>query len=83
MLVSVEISFYPLQENYHQPILTFINRINKYTNIEVSSNGMSTQVFGEYQDVMKSITIEIEKAIELPNSIFILKIANQYLRQTK
>lgn len=80
MLVSVEISFYPLQENYHQPILEFINRINKHDKLQVASNGMSTQIFGEYKAVMESLFIEIEKSIEIPNSVFILKIVNQNLK---
>ena len=42
---------------------------------------MSTQVFGEYFEVMKAITNEIHKSFELPHSVFILKIINAELNR--
>jgi len=41
---------------------------------------MSTQVFGEYRQVMEAITNEIENSFELPHSVFILKIINADLQ---
>lgn len=76
MNTSVEISYYPLNVEYIPPIKDFINRLNKHKEIDVQTNGMSTQVFGKYNDVMRILTIEIEKSFELPHSIFVLKIIN-------
>lgn len=76
MNTSVEISYYPLNVEYIPPIKDFIERMNKYDELRVQTNGMSTQVFGEYANVMKAITSEIEKSFELPHSVFVLKIIN-------
>lgn len=79
MKISIDISYYPLTEEFKQPIKKFIAQLNSYSEIAVKSNGMSSQVFGEFADVMRIVTAEIEKAMELPHSIFILKMANATL----
>ncbi|MBN2236508.1 MAG: hypothetical protein JW729_03055 [Bacteroidales bacterium] len=76
MLVSVEISYYPLQEEFIPPILVFVSRLKTYPEMKVVSNRMSTQVFGEFSVIMKILTKEIEQAFEIPNSVFIIKIIN-------
>ena len=76
MNTSVDISYYPLKEEFIPPIKNFIDRLNGYKTLVVKTNGMSTQVFGEYFEVMKAITNEIHKNFELPHSVFILKIIN-------
>lgn len=80
MNASVEISYYPLRPEFVTPILDFIERLKGYENIECIKNGMSTQVFGEYFEVMKILTEEIGKSFELPHSVFILKVVNADLR---
>jgi uncharacterized protein YqgV (UPF0045/DUF77 family) len=79
MKISIDISYYPLTEEFKTPIKAFIARLREHQEISVKSNGMSTQVFGEYADVMRTITTEIESAMELPHSIFVLKMANAML----
>lgn len=76
MKTSVEISYYPLNVEYIPPIKDFIERLNEHQQINVKTNGMSTQVFGEYLEVMSILTNEIQKSFELPHSVFILKIIN-------
>jgi len=76
MKTSVDISYYPLKVEFIPPIKNFIERLHTHERLVVKTNGMSTQVFGEYFDVMKAITDEIYKSFELPHSIFILKVIN-------
>ena len=76
MNTSVEISYYPLNVEYIPPIKGFISRLNAHQEIKVQTNGMSTQVFGQYRDVMRILTDEIEKSFELPHSVFVMKIIN-------
>jgi len=76
MNVSIEMSYYPLNSEYIPPIKDFISRINGYPNIKTKTNGMSTQVFGEYFEVMQILTNEIHKSFELPHSVFIMKVIN-------
>ncbi|MFO8087251.1 MAG: hypothetical protein R6T91_05505 [Bacteroidales bacterium] len=76
MKTSIEISYYPLKEEYIAPIQGFIDRLNEYNNIKVLTNTMSTQVFGDYFEIMEIITKEIHKSFELPGSIFVIKVIN-------
>lgn len=81
MKISVELSYYPLNNEYLKPIKGFIQRLNTYTNLVVNTNGMSTQVFGEYDEVMAALTSEIKNSFELPHSIFVMKIINNDLQR--
>jgi len=76
MNTSIDISYYPLKEEFIPPIKNFIDRLHGYEGLVVKTNGMSTQIFGEYFEVMKAVTDEIYKSFELPHSVFILKIIN-------
>jgi len=81
MKVSIDISYYPLKVEYIPPIKDFIARLNKYEGIVVQTNGMSTQVFGEYFEVMKVLTDEIYKSFEIPHSVFVMKVINADLKK--
>jgi len=81
MNTSVDISYYPLNVEYIPPILDFIDRLNKYEGIIAQTNGMSTQVFGEYFEVMNAITKEIYKSFKIPHSVFVLKVINANLNK--
>jgi len=76
MKTSVEISYYPLHDEFIPPIKDFIERLNAHKNITVQTNGMSTQVFGNYFEVMEILTQEIHKSFEIPHSVFIMKVIN-------
>ncbi|MCD6179948.1 MAG: hypothetical protein J7K39_08590 [Bacteroidales bacterium] len=80
MNISVEISYYPLQEEYVPAILEFIDRLKSYTKLQIKNTGISTQIFGEYKNVMNALTVEIEKSFNIPQSVFILKIINSDLQ---
>ncbi|NRD73591.1 hypothetical protein HQQ94_10085 [Shewanella sp. VB17] len=64
MKLTAEISCYPLQDNYLDPILWFIARVDSYVNIERKTNAMATQVCGEYKEVMDMLATEMEAAHE-------------------
>ena len=82
MVCSVEISMYPLKENFKPSIIAFIKNLRKYPFIKVNTNGMSTQVFGEYKRVMNSINTEMENTFRNENSVvFNLKVINSDLEE--
>ncbi len=56
MKTSIYISYYPLKEELTPGILSSIDRLNSYKSLIVENNRMSTQVFGEYLDVMGALT---------------------------
>ena len=75
MRISVDISLYPLNENYVDPILTFIAKLETNPKLIVKRNSLSTQVFGEYRDVMDCLDDEIETVFAaIPESVFVLKL---------
>jgi len=81
MNISVEISYYPLHgDDFIEPIKTFIDRLNMHPGIIVQTNGMSTQIFGEYDLVMRILTDEIKVSFENPYSVFVMKVVNADLR---
>jgi uncharacterized protein YqgV (UPF0045/DUF77 family) len=82
MLCSVEISMYPLKEDYKPSIITFIKNLRKYPLVKLNTNGMSTQVFGEYKMVMNALNTEMEKTFINKNLVvFNLKVINSHLEE--
>lgn len=81
MKTSVEISYYPLKAEYIPLIKNFIERINKYPELVVRTNTMSTQIFGEYDNVMDALKTEIKVSFQNPHSIFVMKIINADLEK--
>ncbi|MEO1957348.1 MAG: YkoF family thiamine/hydroxymethylpyrimidine-binding protein [Methylophilaceae bacterium] len=74
MRISLDISLYPLTEDYIEPILEFILQLETNEKLVVKRNSLSTQVFGKYRDVMDCIDCEMEAVFEaLPNSVFVIK----------
>lgn len=76
MKTSVEISYYPLDQEFVPPIRDFIHRMNQHEGIIAQTNGMSTQVFGEYDVLMPALIKEIRKSFENPHSVFVMKVIN-------
>ena len=82
MTTSVEISIYPLKEDYKPSIIAFIKNLRNYPFIKVNTNGMSTQVFGDYKRVMNAINTEIENTFLNTNAVvFNLKVLNADLEE--
>ena len=77
MQVSIDISLYPLNEKFTPLIDNFISDLKRYQNIEVRTNTMSTQMFGDFDDLMSILKIEVEKTFKKEiNSVINLKIVN-------
>lgn len=80
MRVVVDISLYPLDQNFLAPIKDVIERLNAYTALEVITNPMSTQIRGEYDVVMAALALEIRVSFEqTPKAVFVIKILNNPL----
>lgn len=64
MDVSIEISKYPLMDDYIPPIDDFIAQLNSVDGITVITNTMSTQVFGEYDLVTSAVNTAMKRSFE-------------------
>jgi uncharacterized protein YqgV (UPF0045/DUF77 family) len=77
MQVAVDISLYPLDADFIPPIKDVIARLNAHEGLEIRTNAMSTQVIGEFDDVMSALRQEIGSTFEqLPKAIFVMKMLN-------
>lgn len=77
MQLAVEISLYPLQQDYIPPIKDFIDRVNTYDKVRVTTNAMSTQIVGDYDQVMQIMHKEMKQTHEQQDkAIFVCKFLN-------
>ena len=75
METTIEISNYPLSEDYEPKILDFIERLNAYNDITVKTNVTSTHVTGLYDEVMTIVQKEMKYSFEkYGKAIFVVKI---------
>ena len=77
MRVAVDISLYPLADEFIEPIRDVIERLNTHASLEVRTNPMSTQIVGEYDEVMSALQREIRGTFEtVPKAVFAIRILN-------
>lgn len=80
MQATIEISMYPLHQDYEQRVLAFLDKINSYPNIKVETNGVSTQLFGNYEELMKILTVEMKEVLDSQHAMFVMKLGKGELR---
>ena len=75
MIVSLEISYYPLVNEFTNPVNEFIEKISNDA-LEIETGKMSTIITGEYTILMKILTETMEKLMEKHPSVFTIKLSN-------
>jgi uncharacterized protein YqgV (UPF0045/DUF77 family) len=79
MEIGVELSLYPLNADFIPPIQDFIDRLNAGARFKVVTNSLSTQVFGEYDDVFNVLVREIrETFLHNEKAVFVMKVLGPY-----
>ncbi len=85
MQISIELSLYPLaEEQYKSEIWAFIKRLRNVDGLKVITNGMSTQVFGDYDLAVSKVMSEIkhvhsniqQRTGEAGAAVFVCKFIN-------
>lgn len=76
MIVTVEISLYPLQETYGEKIMHFLEKIQSVSGINVQTNSMSTIITGDYDIIMQMLQDEIRPVFHDLKAVLIIKISN-------
>jgi uncharacterized protein YqgV (UPF0045/DUF77 family) len=75
--VGVEISLYPLHQEYVPYIKDFIDRLNTDQHLRVQTSHTSTLVSGEFAYVMKVIQSEMKTTFEqVGQAVFVCKFLN-------
>lgn len=74
MKISVELTLTPLQDNFEPAIIQFIKKM-RASGLRVLENPLSTQVYGDYDEVMNLLNKEIKNAFEaIENGLIYIKI---------
>jgi len=75
MKISIELSLYPLaMDNFKDEIWAFIKRLRQVDGLNVVTNGMSTQVFGDYELAVNNVMREIKRVHSTTNAaVFVCK----------
>ena len=63
MEISVELTLTPLQDNFEVPIIEFIKTL-RATGCIVRETPLSTQIYGEFSNVMTHVTEATKQAFE-------------------
>ena len=63
MRISVELTLSPLEDDYESPIIDFIKRLRN-SGLTVIENPLSTQIYGDYDEVMEVLQEEMKTALE-------------------
>ncbi len=74
MNISVELTLTPLQDNYEPAIIHFIKKL-RASHLKIIENPLSTEVYGDYDQVMQVLSTEIKEAFSLiENGLLYMKI---------
>ena len=78
MKISIELSLYPLaMDNFKAEIWAFIKRLRNVDGLKVITNGMSTQVFGDYDLAVNKVMAEIKHVHSTTGAaVFVCKFIN-------
>lgn len=63
MKISVELTLTPIQDDYEPTIINFIKSLRD-SGLTVKENPLSTQVYGDYDEVMDLLKTEMKIALE-------------------
>lgn len=64
MKISVELTLSPLSDNYEEHIIHFITKLRD-SGLIVKENALSTQVFGEFDTVMRVLQQEVGEVFRM------------------
>ncbi|MEY4640522.1 MAG: hypothetical protein RLZZ227_516 [Pseudomonadota bacterium] len=79
MMLTVEISMYPFQQDYAPPILAFIKQLNTQAGLRVQTTATATLIVGEYGLVMRVLTEMLKWSHEtLGKAVFVTKLIPGY-----
>lgn len=79
MQVTVEVSLYPLTNDYEGLIISFIKKMKNRPHLEVMTHSMSTYIKGEVKEVMSGIGQTMHELGPDIASALVMKVINRNL----
>ena len=79
MNITVEISMYPLREDFIPPISAVIEKLNSFENMQVRTFATATTIIGEYDSVMDALKETLAWSYEqFGTAVFVTKLIPGY-----
>ena len=79
MKLTVDISMYPIREDYIPPIDAVIEKLNSFTDLKVNTFATATTIIGDYDAVMDAIRETIAWSYEqFGKAVFVTKFIPGY-----
>lgn len=75
MTSTIEISLYPLRDDYPSHVIRFLGKLKAMSDVEINTNGMSTIIIGEYASLWKHLGELMEEELASGYSLFVMKVA--------
>lgn len=75
MIISVELSYYPLTGDFSAPVIELLALLEK-SPLHVEPGKMSTIITGQFSDVFKLLENSLHALFEKYPSVFTLKVSN-------
>lgn len=72
MQISAELSLYPLSNDYKPEIKNYIALLNKFPELDVKTNALSTEIFGDYDIVMRAIQTASKTLFEQDSPVVLI-----------
>ncbi|NBB89323.1 MAG: hypothetical protein GVX96_06025 [Bacteroidetes bacterium] len=77
MQATLEISMYPLDAQYKEHIRNFIRKVRSFSEVKVIVNGISTQIFGEFEDLIAILQSPVKEELEREMGlVFVMKLTS-------
>jgi uncharacterized protein YqgV (UPF0045/DUF77 family) len=79
MQVTIDISMYPNREDFISPIDGFIEKINQFNDLKITTFPTSTVVQGEYSHAMQAVQKTIAQCYEeFKMAVYVIKVIPGY-----
>lgn len=75
MTSTIEISLYPLNNEYTTSVLRFLRKLKDCEGIEIQTNGMSTVIIGEFTNVWNQLGSLMEWQLAQEDCVIVMKVA--------
>ena len=85
MKATLEISMYPLlveeeKSNYKVLVKEFLKKIKKKKKLKIETNGLSSIVYGEYNDIINLFDNEVKNELSERACLFVFKLGKGTLK---
>lgn len=75
MEATIEISMYPLHQDYEPHIIAFINALKAHGTFKVRVNETATHLFGDFDAIFDALKVELKNSYaKHEKSVFVLKV---------